>query len=55
MADSYSLEGIKSKERILRGVGKRYVLRNIDMKVPYDLDSFLSVGENKEGLFKNNH
>ena len=49
--DSYASEGIKSRERMLRGAGERYVLRNIDMKVPYNLNNYLAIGENKEELF----
>ena len=41
-------------KRCLRGAcsGERYVLRSIEMKVPHDLESFLSLRENKEKLFR---
>lgn len=47
VVDSYSSGGIKSNGRwcwgnqhqIKRGAGERYVLLNIDIKVPYDLDN----------------
>ena len=60
VVDSYSSGGIKSNGRwfwgnqhqIKRGAGERYVLLNIDIKVPYDLDNQLSVGENKKEFFK---
>jgi hypothetical protein len=52
MIDSYEDEGIKSGERKMRGTGERYVLNNLDMKIPYDINNFLSVGENKKNLFE---
>ena len=50
MVDSYSQDGIKSGERMLRGDGERYVLRHVEMKVPYDIENFLEVGENNDCL-----
>ena len=48
MVDCCFSKGIKSNERLLQGTGQRYVLVTIDMEVPYDLDKFLSDGENKD-------
>ena len=46
------LEGsIKSAEQQTHGDGNRCILKNPDLKVPYDIDYFLSVGQNKEDLF----
>ena len=52
MVDSYENDGIKAGERKLRGAGVRYMLKNLDMKIPHDINSFLSVGENKIDLFR---
>ena len=51
MEDSYSDDGIKTSERRMRGSGVRYVLKNLEMKIPYDINNFLAVGENKKDLF----
>ena len=51
MEDSYDNDGIKTSERRMRGQGERYVLKNLEMKIPYDINSFLAVGENKRDLF----
>ena len=48
MVDCCFSKGIKSNERLLQGTGQRYVLVTIDMEVPYDLDKFLSDGENED-------
>ena len=46
------MEGsITSAERKTRGDGNRCILKNPDMKVPYDFNYFLSVGQNKDDLF----
>lgn len=49
--DTYKKNSIKGGERTKRGVSERYVLTSPDMKVPYDLSSFLCNGDNKEMLF----
>ena len=36
---------------MLRGSGKRHILKSPDMKLPYDMSSFLRNGQNKETLF----
>ena len=41
-----------SMERHSRGEGERILLINPDMKAPYDINKFLSVGKNKEELFE---
>ena len=51
VCDRYLEGSIKSSERVSRGEGDRVVLQNPDMKVPYNINSFLSVGKNKEDLF----
>ena len=51
VCDTYLKGSIKSAERQTRGDGNRCILKNPDMKVPYDIDCFLSVGKNKEHLF----
>ena len=48
MVDSCSSKGIESNERLLQGAGQRYVLVNINMKVPYNLDKFLTNGGNRD-------
>ena len=54
MQDSYENDGIKTDERKKRGCtsGTRYILNNLDMKIPFDISSFLAVGENKKDLFQ---
>ena len=52
MCDQYHEGSIKSAERISRGEGDRIILRNPEMKVPFDISRYLSVGKNKEELFK---
>ena len=47
VCDAYLEGSIKSAERQTRGDGNRCILQNPDMKVPYDIDCFLSVGQNK--------
>ena len=49
--DTYRTNSIKSGERKLRGSGKRYVLKSPDMKMPFDMNTFLGNGKNKEMLF----
>ena len=51
VCDTYRKNSIKAGERIKRGVSERYILTSPDMKVPYDFNSFLRNGENKEMLF----
>ena len=51
LSDTYRKNSIKAGERIKRGVSERYILTSTDMKVPYDFNSFLRNGENKEMLF----
>ena len=34
-----------------RGSGKHYVLKSPDMKMPFDMNTFLGNGKNKEMLF----
>ena len=51
VCDTYTKNSIKAGERIKRGVSERYILASPDMKVPYDFNSFLRNGENKEMLF----
>ena len=51
VCDTYKDNSIKGGERGKRGVSERYVLTSPDMKVPYDFNSFLCNGENKEMLF----
>ena len=50
VCDTYLEGSINSTERKTRGDGNRYILKSLDMKVPYDIDCFLSVGQNKEDL-----
>ncbi len=54
MQDSYEDDGIKTGERKLRGSesGVRYILNNLEMKIPHDVNSFLAMGENKKDLFQ---
>ena len=51
VCDTYLEGSIKSAERQTRGDGNRCTLKNPDMNVPYDIDCFLFVGQNKEDLF----
>ncbi len=51
VCDTYRDNSIKGSNRVKRGVSERYVLTSPDMKVPYDFNSFLRNGENKEMLF----
>ena len=53
MCDKYEDGSIKTAERQSRaeGEGERVLLKSPDMKVPYNINSFLSVGQNKEDLF----
>ena len=50
VCDTYCVNSIKDGERASRGQGKRYVLRNPDMKIPSDFDNFLRNGDNKRTL-----
>ena len=43
--DTYRTNSIKSGERKLRGSGKRYVLKSPDMKMPFDMNTFLGNGK----------
>ena len=52
VCDTYKDDSIKSSERLSRGTGERNILKNPDMKVPYNINSFLSVDDNKEDLFR---
>ena len=54
ICDKYEENSIKAAERQTRGgggSGERVILRSPDMKVPFNINSFLSVGQNKEDLF----
>ena len=51
VCDTYESGSIKTCERDTRGVGERCKLKSPDMKLPYDINKYLSVGENKEELF----
>ena len=51
LCDTYEDMSIKSFERQMRGAGERCILKNPDMKLPYDINKYLSVGKNKEELF----
>ena len=51
VCDTYREGSIKAGERSKRGESDRYVLTSPEMKVPYDFNSFLRNGENKEMLF----
>ena len=51
VCDTYENYSIKAAGRQLSDSGIRYVLKNVDLKVPYNIYDFLSVGENKENLF----
>ena len=52
ICDIYEKESIKASERHLRGDGERFILKNPDMKLPCNINNFLSLGENKEDLFQ---
>lgn len=52
VADNYNEVSIKGACRQMRGSGTHYVLRTPDMLIPYDIQQFLSFGENKEVLFE---
>ena len=47
----YESLSIKANERNTRGSGDRLKLKTPDMKLPYSINNYLSVGENKEELF----
>ena len=49
--DTYLEGSIKSAERQRCGDANRCILKNLDMKVPYDIDCFLCIGQNKKDLF----
>ena len=53
ICDRYEECSIKTAERSTRAGngGERVILKSPDMKVPYNINSFLSVGQNKEDLF----
>ena len=51
LADNYEPNSIKSGYRQKRGSGTHYILNSPDMLVPYNVEEFLAVGENKETLF----
>ena len=51
MVNSYDNDGIKADERRKRGNEVRHVLKNLEMKIPHDINNFLAVGENKKDLF----
>ena len=51
VCDLYKIISIKSGEPMLRGDGKVYMIKTPDMKLPYDMTTFLQYGRNKELLF----
>ena len=51
VCDTYKSCSIKTIERKTRGVGERCILKTPDMKIPYNINNYLSVGDNKEELF----
>jgi hypothetical protein len=51
VCDTYNEDSIKKGERVARGSSERYLINSPDVKVPYDMSTFLKNGENKESLF----
>ena len=50
--DTYRPDSLKNSERVLRGEGERFVIKNADVRIPANFKKFLGNGDNKERLFE---